>query len=95
MLCPPPEHSHGLHLIHAMISSLWSFHQTKRGGVLFVPPGLEVFRWPEHEEEGQHDDVGDMPVALPVPRVVSVHVGSRESPDSAYFEVRFFQLKRD
>ena len=47
--------------------------ETERGGALgILPSGLEVFRRPEHEEEGQHDDVDNVPVALPVTEVVGV-----------------------
>ena len=32
--------------------------ETERGGALGVfPSWLEVFRWPEHEEEGEHNDI--------------------------------------
>ena len=50
------------------IVHIWT--SCRRLGIL--PSGLEVFRRPEHEEEGQHDDVDNVPVALPVTEVVGV-----------------------
>ena len=74
-------HSQEVHVIQrwvrgnilAAVGGKVGITETKRGGVLgILPSGLEVFRRLENEEEGQHNDVGDIPVALPKAEVVCV-----------------------